>query len=188
MIERLGLSKIQALVSMAEGYEAQLAEKRAELDTARRLARQTRDETLQAQFIADAEELNASIANREAEHKEAREALDNFSAGIAWVDAALERIRAGIKDIDNPTEADIRAMEYEERRLLLAATGLYVRVWPQGYGKRVVADSRFDYDPLTMTVDQRYPLDPRRQSQLEAFVRTLPEGLTVDEQATRRDM
>jgi DNA invertase Pin-like site-specific DNA recombinase len=133
MIERLGLDKAQALVSMAEGYQAQLAEKRAELDTARRRARQTADDTLAQQFINDAEELNAAILSLEAEYNDAREQLDNFSAGNAWVDATLARIKAGIKDLENPTEADIRALPYEERRLLLAATGLNIDVFPQGW-------------------------------------------------------
>jgi len=133
LLHRLGLDRVQALATMAEGYQAQLTEKRAELDTARRRARQTTDDALAQQFIQDAEELNRTITALEAEYKDAREKLDNFNAGNAWVDATLARIKAGIKDMDNPTEADIRALPYDERRLLLAATGLYLRVFPVGW-------------------------------------------------------
>jgi len=152
MIEQLGLDKVAALVSMAEGYEAQLAEKRTELETTRRRARQTSDDTLAAQFIRDAEELNASITALEAEHKEAHEALDSFHAGNAWVDSTLERIKAGMHDIESPTEADIRALPYEERRLLLASLGLYLKVYPTGWrddGRRVLVDYHFLLDPIT---------------------------------------
>src|SRR5260221_10798370 len=93
MIERLGLHQVSALTSMSEGYQAQLAEKRTELETARRRARQTTGDVLAEQFIRDAEELNAAILSLEVEYKDAREKLDNFSAGSAWVDASLERIK-----------------------------------------------------------------------------------------------
>jgi DNA invertase Pin-like site-specific DNA recombinase len=172
MLQRLGLDKVRALASMSECYQAQLTAKRTELDTARRRARQTTDDALAAQFMTDAEELNKSISAIEAEYNEARQALENFSSGIARVDATLERIKAGIKDIDNPTEADIRALPYEERRLLLASKGLYIRVWPQGWRKDhniTLSDRAERGNGQRVQVDYRWVVEPDKAASVDKW-------------------
>jgi hypothetical protein len=139
MLKRLGTDKIAALTTMAAGFQAQLREKREDLETARRRAVQTRDDALAQQFLHDAEKVREEIQSLEADYADARDQLDDWSAGNAWVDAALDSIRQSVP-VENPTEADIRALKYEVRRLLLAASGLYLQVWPTGWradGKRV---------------------------------------------------
>jgi hypothetical protein len=86
MVKRLGTDKTQALASMAEGYAAQIADKRADLETAKRRSLQTRDEDLAQQYMRDAETLNAEIHSLEQEYADARDELEEFTAGNAWID------------------------------------------------------------------------------------------------------
>lgn len=161
MLKRLGTDKTEHLAVLAEGYAAQLAEKREELETARRRARQTRDDTLAAQFIADAERLTADIRTLEADYAEARAERDSSESGSAWVDTVLARIRACLPADDlQPTAADIRGWPLDIRRLLLANTGLYLAVYPQGWradGKRVVVQHYWVVTPekLARTCQER---------------------------------
>jgi DNA invertase Pin-like site-specific DNA recombinase len=159
LVDRLGTDKIRALAAMAESFQSQLTAKRDELETARRRARQTTDDDLSAQFMHDAENLNAEIHALETDYADAREQLDTFTSGQAWIDAALERVYAastarlvyvsdGMPGL--PTAEDIAALPYEVRRLLLAATGLRVEVFPVGYrpdGKRVTIGFSWTVEP-----------------------------------------
>ncbi len=130
MLKQLGVDKIQALVSMAEGFEAQLKEKREELEVAQ-------------QFIQDAEDLNEQIHRLEQEYADARENLDKFNAENEWATARLKGIyeRNPIREI--VTAETVRGFPYEDRRLLLAATGLRVEVYPNHWPKRE-RETRFD--------------------------------------------
>ncbi len=70
LVQRLGADKIEILARMAESYQVQLTEKREELETARRRARQTKDDELAEQFLRDAERLNTAIHLLEKEYAE----------------------------------------------------------------------------------------------------------------------
>jgi Recombinase len=108
-------------------------EKRDLLRNARKRAMQTQDEDLAQQSLQEAEELNASIHTLEQEYADAREMLDNFNAGNAWIESTLKRIYEHNPIREIPTVEDIKAFPYEERWLLLAATGLKGR----GVSKRL---------------------------------------------------
>jgi hypothetical protein len=165
MIQRLGSGKIEALASMAESYQAQIAENRQLLETARRRALQTTDDELSAAFMRDAEELNAKIHELEQEYAEARDQLDTFNAGNAWIQSTMERIAAHNPIQDVPTPEDVKAFPLEERRLLLAASGLRAEVYPKNWtgerqegtragpagrdSKRVEVFFSWDLDPMT---------------------------------------
>src|SRR5262245_58085630 len=76
---------------------------------------------------------------------EARERLDALNAENAWVNAIMERLYVRTAWYPDPRPEDIRAFPYEERRLLLAATGLRAEVYPIGWredGRRIVVRSR----------------------------------------------
>jgi Recombinase zinc beta ribbon domain/Recombinase len=130
MLKRLGTDKRDALASMAEGYAAQIAEKRELLETARRRALQTSDDELAQSFIHAAEELNGQIHTLEKDYAEASEELDDFHADNAWVDATLRRIyeRSSVLDVE-----EVKAFPYDDRRVLLAATGLRAEVYPKNW-------------------------------------------------------
>jgi hypothetical protein len=133
MVQRLGIDKILTLGEMAEGFAAQLRQKKEEVETAKRRAIQTKDDDLAQEFIAAAEAAQASIRELEKEYAEARQQLNDFNAGNAWVQSVLDRIYA------RPTVEDVRNLPLEERRLLLAASGMQVIVHPVGWndGKRI---------------------------------------------------
>jgi DNA invertase Pin-like site-specific DNA recombinase len=149
LVSKLGTGKLAALAAMAESFQVQIAEKKEELDTARRRARQTKDDVLSQQFMHDAETLSAEIHSLESEYADAREQVDTFTSGQRWIDEALERVYAAstarlVYASDRmpgfPEPEDIKALPYEVRRLLLAATGLRAEVFPVGYrpdGKRI---------------------------------------------------
>jgi DNA invertase Pin-like site-specific DNA recombinase len=130
MVNHLGSNKIAALMSMSEGFEAQLKEKREELDNARSSARQTKDMELRQQFISDAEVLNDQIHALETEYAEARGQLAEFTAESAWVQSTLDRIYNHNPIREIPTPEDVKAFPLEARRLLLAASGLRAEVYP----------------------------------------------------------
>jgi DNA invertase Pin-like site-specific DNA recombinase len=154
MIQTLGTDKTRALASMAESFEVQLAEARAEYEQTRRLVRQTTNETLRADLLNDAAALTDHIHQLETEYAEARADLDDVQAGTAWVDAIVARIKATAPG-EGLTEEDVRAASYEDRRHLLNASGVYLQAWPTGWredGKRVTTGWMWDIDPKYATL------------------------------------
>jgi hypothetical protein len=141
MMKRLGTGKIAALASIAESYQAQMYGKREELETARRRARQTTNDELSQQFMSDAEQLNSEIHLLEQDYAEARQRIDNFNAGQAWIQSTMERIAAHNPIRDTPTPDDIRAFPLEERRLLLAASGLRAEAFPKKWTAKCSSSS-----------------------------------------------
>jgi site-specific DNA recombinase len=133
MVQRLGTGKREALVAMAESYQTQLAEKRELLENARKLALQTKDPELSQSYLHDAEALNSEIHGLEQEYAETRDELDNFNAGHAWVQSTMERIFSHNPIGQAPTPEDVKALPLEERRLLLAASGLRAEVYPKNW-------------------------------------------------------
>jgi site-specific DNA recombinase len=133
MLSRLGSGKQAALVSMAESFQAQLTEKREELDGAMRMAQKTKDEELANRFLHQAEELNTAIHQLEQGYAQTREQLDNWQTGNAWIESTLKRIYDLSPIREAPTPEDIRAFSLEERRLLLAASGLRADVYPKNW-------------------------------------------------------
>jgi hypothetical protein len=165
MAQRLGSGKIEALASMAESYQAQIAENRQLLETARRRALQTTDDEIAGQILHDAEELNAIIHGLEQEYAEARDQLDTFNAGNAWIQSVMERIAHHNPIRETPAPDDVKAFPLEERRLLLAASGLHAEVYPKnwtgervqggaGSGKRVEVFFDWVADQLLRTKDR----------------------------------
>lgn len=146
MLNRLGKGKLEQLVAMAEGFQAQLQDKREEMDLARRRASQTRDDELAEEFIKDAEKLNAEIHMLERDYEDAREMLENFDSGHKWVEITLQRIYEHNPMRPIPTVEDVKAFPYEERRLLLVATGLRVEVFPKTYPNRIEVYFNWELD------------------------------------------
>jgi hypothetical protein len=65
--------------------------------------------------------------------------LDSFNAGNAWIESILKRIYDDNPIREIPTPEDIKAFPYEERRLLLAATGLRAEAYPKNWTGESVA-------------------------------------------------
>jgi site-specific DNA recombinase len=136
MVERLGIGKRNALAAMAEAYQAQLQAKRQELDQTLSLARQASPD-LAARLLADAEQVNTAIHGLETEYAKANQQLEEFQAGQAWIQATLEQIAAHSPVGIAPTPEAVKEFPLEERRLLLAASGLRAEVYPLNWtGKR----------------------------------------------------
>jgi hypothetical protein len=133
MLKRLGTDKVQALVSMAESYQVQIKEKQELLRNARKLSMQTRNEDLAQQYLQEAEELTAQVHTLETDYAAARDELDNTEADTKWVESTLRGIYDGNSIREIPTPEDIKAVPYEKRRLLLAATGLRAEVYPKNW-------------------------------------------------------
>jgi hypothetical protein len=147
-LKRLGTDKMQALVSMKESFGAQLQEKRELLETTRKRAGQTRDDELAQQFIQYAEKINAHIHILEKEYDDAREMLEDFHAGNAWIQSTLKRIYEHDPVRDMPKPEDVKAFPYEERRLLLAATGLRVEIFPATRQPRAEVYFSWELSPI----------------------------------------
>jgi site-specific DNA recombinase len=137
LVKRMGTDQVQALVSMAEGFQVQIVEKQEMLRNARKRSLQTNDDDLAQQFVKEAEELNAEIHTLEKEYADAREMLDDFDIENRWIESTLKRIYDHNPVREIPTPEDVKAFPYEERRLLLAATGLRAEVFPRTRTPRV---------------------------------------------------
>jgi DNA invertase Pin-like site-specific DNA recombinase len=141
MLNQLGRDKIRALVSMAEGYEAQLKEKREQRDAARRMSWMTKDEAQAQEYMDDARELRDQVHKLEREYAEARDELDSFNAENEWVNSTLKRIYDHNPIREIVTAEIVKGFPYEEKRVLLAATAVRVEVFPKNWAGR---ETRFD--------------------------------------------
>lgn len=177
-IKRLGINKVQALASMAEGYQAQIAEKRELLETARKRSLQTKDDELAQSYINDAEALNEEVHHLEKEYTKARDQLDHFNAGNAWIDAAIDRIRKSLPQDVPPTPEDIKALSYDDRWLLLEVTGMVVLVSPSG-----TEGGRLKVVYLLPTDDA---MAPDLKEATEAWWNKLANDTALKEQADKR--